>query len=62
MASIQQAVKWMQEGKLVHRASWGKSKVRLHVCYPGEKVRDDLHRAADFTTIELLAEDWEIAE
>ena len=38
MSDIKQAAKWMQEGKVVHRASWGGSPVKLHVCYPWEKV------------------------
>jgi len=62
MADIKQAAKWMQEGKEVHRATWGTSPVRLHICKPTAKVHDDLDRKADFTALELLAEDWEIAE
>jgi hypothetical protein len=62
MADIKQAAKWLLEGKAVHRSSWGESKVKLHVCNAWEKVRDDLDRISDFTALELLADDWEIAE
>ncbi len=62
MADIKQAARWMHEGKLVKRVSWGTSPVRLHVCNPWEKVKDDFDRIADFTALELMAEDWEIAE
>ena len=62
MANIIEAAKWMQEGKQVHRASWGKSPVRLHVCDPWSKVHDEFDRTADFTALELSADDWEIVE
>ena len=62
MADIKQAAKWMQEGKVVHRSSWGGSPVKLHVCYPWEKVRDDQEKSSMFSAVELLAEDWEISE
>ena len=62
MADIKQAAEWMQQGEAVKRASWGDSPVRLHVCNPWEKVHDDLDRKADFTALELLAEDWEVAK
>lgn len=71
MADIKQAAKWMQEGKEVTRKAWGKSPVRLHannivgrlhvnsiIC----KIEDDFNRSASFTVIELMADDWEIAE
>ena len=61
MSDIKQAAKWLAEGKTVKRYSWGDSPVRLHVCNPWEKVHDDLDRLADFTALDLLAEDWEIA-
>ena len=62
MADIKQAAKWMQEGKVVKRTAWGTSKCRLHVCHPWEKIHDDLDRIAEFTAIELFADDWEIAQ
>lgn len=62
MADIKQAAKWMQGGEVVKRTSWGGSPVRLHVCNPWEKVMDDLEREADFTALELLADDWEVVE
>ena len=62
MADIRQAAEWMREGKEVHRKSWGSSPVRLHTCDHFSKVHDDLDREAGFTAIELLAEDWDIAE
>ena len=62
MASVKQAAKWMQQGKQVHRKAWGTSPVKLHACNSFSKVHDDLDREAVFTVIELMAEDWEIAE
>ena len=67
MADIKQAARWMQGGLEVKRASWGNSPVRLHTCNAWDsnawdKVHDDLDRVAHFTAVELLAEDWEIAD
>ena len=62
MADIKQAAKWMQVGKEINRKAWGESRVRLHVCNSFGKVMDDFERTADFTALELLADDWEICK
>ena len=70
MANIQQAAKWMQEGKRVRRP-WLSAYISLGVVpsemFPdwimvfdsGERARDG--RTAAFDIYDLLAEDWEIA-
>ena len=70
MANIQQAAKWMQEGKLVRRP-WranislgipkGKSGPGWILVYEdGMRARD--RRTASFDASDLTAEDWEIAQ
>ena len=57
MADIKQAAKWMNEGKKVKRVCWWSG-----YCHaPFATVVDDYGKNTEFSVMELLADDWEIA-
>jgi hypothetical protein len=56
MADIKQAAKWMQEGKIVNRSGEDWVAVGLG------KKEDPLEVKVVLCLVDLLAEDWEIAE
>jgi hypothetical protein len=66
MASIQQAAKWMQEGKSVRRASWFEFN-NLQTFKTTEDVIWQTEHGTSATvpqlrTTDVLAEDWELAD
>ena len=71
MADIKQAAKWMDEGKRVRRPYLAKSLSlgneitfkQWIVVYIGKRVRRSHgNTEAPFSTDDLLADDWEVAE
>jgi hypothetical protein len=64
MASIQQAAKWMQQGKRVRRSAWDKGEFIVRKYSSDDE--GDISGADGFSVTlllgSLLAKDWEIAE
>ena len=62
MADIKQAAKWMQEKKIVRRKAWPQWVIRS-IGGDGVIVLDrNESDASNFELIDLLANDWEIAD
>ncbi len=62
MADIKQAAKWMKEGKRVKRADWRAEFGTISTQGLIYWLNDDSKPKGYFSTTDLLADDWQLAD